>query len=87
MTKKSRILLLNIAFLALSAALLLFLWRAPEESTPFLPHDTSHENFFAIESKKEVESFCAECHAPEMTAPLSESHPEGNRCLFCHKRR
>lgn len=81
-----KVLLLNLGFIALCAAILIFLLRAPEETTPFLPHNDHHQELFAIEGKKAAEKECARCHAPEEIAPLPDSHPQGHRCLFCHKR-
>jgi hypothetical protein len=79
--------LINILFIAVMASIFLFLWYAPKETTPTLPHDQQHQPLFAIASKKEAEKQCSLCHAPEMVAPLPAAHPDGNRCLFCHKRR
>lgn len=84
--KKNNILLLNIAFIITGAAILIFLWRAPEETTSHLPHDEIHEPFHAIKSKKEAEQSCAACHDSGQEAPLPENHPPKFRCLFCHKR-
>ena len=77
--------LLNLAFVAVGAAILIFLLRAPEETTSFLPHDENHEPFMAMK-KKEAEQHCESCHNPEGEAPLPEGHPPKYRCLFCHKR-
>ena len=84
--KKKNILFLNIAFVLSALLLLFFLWRAPEETTSFLPHDEYHEEMHAIKSKKEAEKLCAQCHDPGQMAPLPEDHPPKFRCLFCHKR-
>ncbi len=77
---------LHILFIIVAAALLFFLLKAPAETTPKLPHDETHEPFYKIESKKEAEKSCAQCHSENGIAPLSEKHPPKYRCLFCHKR-
>jgi len=86
MEKKSKIILLNIAFALTSAAILIFLLKAPEESTAKLPKDDDHLRFYSIKSKKEAEKFCGECHQTGKSFPLPESHPPKFRCLFCHKK-
>ncbi len=78
--------ILHFLFVFVCVSLLIFLLRAPEESTAFLPKDDDHIRFFAIKSKKEAEKFCGECHGPDSDAPLPEDHPPKYRCLFCHKR-
>ncbi len=83
--KKKKTLLYNIIFLAFCGGMILFLWNAPEETTPFLPHDPDHEIFFGI-GKKEAEKLCVPCHSPEGIVPLPADHPPKYRCLFCHKR-
>ncbi len=82
--KKTR--LLNLAFVSVSVAILLFLWFAPGETTPKLPHDETHTAFFGID-KKEAEKHCEKCHNPEGELALPETHPPKYRCLFCHKRK
>lgn len=79
-------LILNICFVLAGAAIVLFLLRAPQPTTPTLPHDELHEEFFAIESKKEAEKNCFSCHVEGGSSPLSADHPPKYRCLFCHKR-
>jgi len=79
-------LLLNAAFILTAGAILLFLLKAPKETTAHLPHDEIHEPFYAIASKKEAEKSCGECHNENGRAPLPETHPPKYRCLFCHKR-
>ena len=78
--------LVNVAFIALCAGLLIFLYLAPEETTSPLPKDETHLKFHQIQSKKEADKLCAECHAPNGDVPLPETHPDPYRCLFCHKR-
>lgn len=85
-TKKKNILIINVIFILICGGLLLFLLNAPEETTAKLPKDDNHTRFFSIESKKEAEKFCNECHGDTGVAPLSEKHPPKYRCLFCHKR-
>jgi len=82
-TKKT---LINITFVLVCAGLLLFLYLAPEETTTPLPEDEVHLEFHHIESKKEADAHCSECHSEEGGMPLSEQHPDPYRCLFCHKR-
>jgi hypothetical protein len=84
--KKKYALWANIVFIVACAAIVAFLLRAPEETTPKLPQDDIHYQYFIIESKKEAETFCRDCHSPGKKNPLSENHPPEYRCLFCHKR-
>lgn len=84
--KTNRKLFINTAFVLFCLSLLLFLYLAPEETTSPLPGDGVHEKFHLIESKKEADKLCVECHYEEGPAPLSEDHPPPYRCLFCHKR-
>ena len=84
-TKSKKILIYNIIFIVVCGGLFLFLLRAPEETTAFLPNDDEHIEFIKMD-KKEAEKFCEECHNPEGVAPLPEKHPPKYRCLFCHKR-
>ncbi len=77
--------LYTIIFLVLCVAILLFLLRAPEETTARLPHNNNHERFFAME-KKEAEKYCTKCHGEDKMVPFPENHPPKYRCLFCHKR-
>jgi len=83
---KNKTLILNIIFGIICISILVFLLRAPEETTSFLPHDDTHAPFFLIKSKKQAETTCLDCHGPEGEAPLQEGHPPKYRCLFCHKR-
>lgn len=77
----------DIITLAIGIAVVLFLWAAPEQTTPRLPSDDTHAEFhvlFQQEGKKAAEKFCKDCHGQEgMEFP--EGHPDPNRCLFCHK--
>ena len=77
---------INVAFVILCAALLLFLYMAPEETTSPLPEDEVHLKFHQIKSKKEAEKLCAACHGENGEMPLPDDHPDPYRCLFCHKR-
>ena len=80
---KKRDILLIIGALAI----LTFLWMAPEETTHPVPHDETHERFYAIvkqDGKKAAEKFCGECHNAD-NVPFPEDHPSKFRCLFCHK--
>ena len=86
MRKKKPTTILNITFILFCSALLFFLYLAPEETTPFLPHDSTHEPFHMIKSKKEAEKSCLSCHGDNFENALPDSHPSKNRCLFCHKR-
>lgn len=83
--KKKKTLLINIAFVITSVAILTFLLKAPEKTTASLPHDDDHERFFAMK-KKAAGKLCVECHTPEGVYPLPEDHPPKYRCLFCHRR-
>jgi len=84
--KRPPLWLLNGTFLLLCLAIVLFLWLAPEESTPPLPQDDLHRPLHAIADRKEAESSCLDCHGKGGTAPLPATHPPPYRCLFCHKR-
>jgi hypothetical protein len=83
--KKKKSLLINIAFVAVSIGILVFLLKAPEKTTASLPHDDDHNRFFAMK-KKAAGKLCVECHTPEGVYPLPEDHPPKYRCLFCHRR-
>lgn len=78
-------LLINLLFVAGCAAILIFLLKAPPESTVRLPKDETHLRFHAM-GKKEAEKHCESCHYPEGEAPLPAGHPPKYRCLFCHKK-
>ena len=86
MITKHKHLLYNALFLIGCAALLLFLWYAPPETTSHLPHDQNNARFMTMK-KKEAEKSCESCHAPGKEAPLPENHPPKYRCLFCHKQK
>ncbi len=83
--RKKNSILLNVAFLLTCAAILLFLFKAPQETTAKLPKDVTHSRFQDM-AKKEAEKFCTDCHKPEGVSPLPADHPPKYRCLFCHKR-
>lgn len=78
--------LFNLGFIVFSAGLLIVLYLAPEETTSPLPTDELHQKFHQIESKKEADKLCVQCHSQEGDSPLPEDHPDPYRCLFCHKR-
>jgi len=77
----------NVLFASVSILLLILLFRAPEETTSFLPKDETHLPFHKIKSKKEAEKSCLDCHEQNGEASLPENHPPKYRCLFCHKRK
>ncbi len=79
-------LVVNLAFIIICATILIFLLRAPKETTSFLPQDENHNRFYAIKDKKEAEAYCLNCHGPDKEVPLPAEHPPKYRCLFCHKR-
>lgn len=84
--KKGKITYLYHAlFLLICAAILLFLWNAPPETTVKMPHDGIHSKFYPM-SKSEAEKSCDKCHNPKGPAPLPKGHPPKYRCLFCHKK-
>lgn len=83
MTSKQK-LAYNCIFVLFCGGLLLFLLKAPEETTKKLPMDAIHTKFHSMD-KKEAEKFCEECHSPEGEVPLPEGHPPKYRCIFCHK--
>ena len=75
----------HLAFVAVIAAILLFLWNAPPETTARVPHDDIHRSFFSM-GKRQAEKECEKCHNPKGEVPLPKDHPPKFRCLFCHKR-
>ncbi|MGV1098306.1 hypothetical protein ACUUL3_02720 [Thiovibrio sp. JS02] len=81
--KKNRI--LNILFVLSCVGILIFLLKAPPESTKKIPRDDNHLKFYEM-GKKEAEKYCESCHVPKGTAPLPADHPPKYRCLFCHKK-
>lgn len=84
--KKKKSLLINIAFAISLVAIILFLSKAPEITTPSLPHDDDHNRFFAMK-KKTAGKLCVECHLPDDVYEIhKDSTPNTNRCLFCHRR-
>lgn len=77
----------DIMVLAGGAAIVLFLWMAPEETTKHVPQDANHERFYPMvkqEGKKAAEKFCQDCHN-ESGVPFAADHPPKFRCLLCHK--
>jgi len=82
---KKRAAIYNILFLLFSAALLLFLWNSPPETTVKLPRDIRHIAFYKM-GKKEAERHCETCHSKAGGMPLPKKHPPKYRCLFCHKK-
>ena len=78
--------LINLAFISACLVLLLILYLAPEETTTPLPEDDVHLEFHQIDSKKDANALCSDCHSPEGGMPLPDKHPDPYRCLFCHKR-
>lgn len=83
---KKKLWLLNTLFLCGTIALLILLFRAPEETTARLPRDEIHQKFYEIKSKKQAERQCGTCHTATGEYPLPASHPAPYRCFFCHKR-
>ncbi|MDY0213128.1 MAG: cytochrome c [Desulfuromonadaceae bacterium] len=77
----------DIITLGIGAAVIVFLWLAPEETTPHMPVDDIHAEYqliFQQEGKKAAEQYCKDCHGkPGLEFP--PEHPDPNRCLFCHK--
>ncbi len=82
---KKKTFIYNVLFLIGAAAILIFLWMAPPETTAKLPYDDNHRAFFDM-PKKEAEKQCTQCHSNEGGMPLPEKHPPKYRCLFCHKK-
>jgi len=83
--KPKKTLLFNLLFLGGCLAILIFLLKAPPETTVKLPINENHQQFQAME-KKEAEKHCETCHFPEGAMPLPDNHPPKYRCLFCHKK-
>lgn len=86
MTLNRKTLVLNSIFVLVSAAIVLFLLKAPEETTSRLPLDETHRPFQSGMGKKEAETHCGRCHGAKGESPLPQGHPPPYRCLFCHKR-
>ncbi len=77
----------DLLLIAIGAAILIFLWAAPEETTTHVPYDDTHKKFYDIvqnDGKKAAEKFCEDCHNDD-GVPFPEGHPPKSRCLFCHK--
>lgn len=78
----------DIVFAALIVLVVLCLWLLTTEQTTLrIPVDETHNESLRVygeQGKKEAEKVCRTCHADE-AAPLSEKHPPGYRCMFCHK--
>ncbi len=85
MPSKKNTIIYNILFLLICGSLLLFLWRAPEESTARIPYDDTHAPFYTMK-KSTADKQCNFCHNPEGILPLPKEHPPKFRCLFCHKK-
>jgi hypothetical protein len=85
MPAKKNILIYNILFIVFCSGLLLFLLRAPEETTHRIPYDDIHKKFYTMK-KSTADKQCESCHNPEGVVPLPEIHPAKFRCLFCHKK-
>lgn len=84
--KKKTSIYINITFVATLVGILLFLSKAPEVTTPSLPHDDDHNRFFNMK-KKTAGKLCIECHSPEDVVEIhKDSTPNTRRCLFCHRR-
>ncbi len=84
---KKKAMIYNVLFLAVAAAILIFLWNAPPETTVRVPRDEDHFTFYNM-GKKEAEGHCPSCHGKGGIAPLPETHPKKyKRCLFCHKKK
>jgi|GEM_PF-2814023 len=75
MKLSAKTIVLNILFLLVCAAILLFLLKAPDETTSRLPMDDTHRQFQSGMSKKEAEKQCGECHGPQGRIPLPPDHP------------
>lgn len=77
----------DILLVAIGVAIVVFLLRAPPETTHPVPYDDTHRVYYDMardEGKKAAERFCEDCHNQDMM-PLPEGHPPKYRCLFCHK--
>lgn len=83
----SRRRLLDIALILAGIAILTVLLIAPPGTTPRLPDDPTHRplaNIALQQGKKAAEASCRDCHNPDRI-PFPGSHPDGRRCLFCHR--
>ncbi len=78
----------DIVFIMLIPAVVLCLWLLTTEQTTLrIPADETHSEAlqaFRDDGKKAAEKVCRTCHAADRQ-PLSEQHPPGYRCMFCHK--
>jgi hypothetical protein len=69
----------NILFIAVAAAVLIFLfYLSTSKKVPLIPDDDLHRIVATNEA-------CSACHAPGMRAPLKATHPPKEQCLICHK--
>ncbi len=77
----------DIFLLLGAAAIIAFLWMAPEETTKRIPKNEIHQRMydtFNTKGKKAAGELCQECHNAD-GVPFPEDHPAKYRCLFCHK--
>jgi hypothetical protein len=75
----------HLMFVAVCAAVLAFLLRAPEVTTPRIPSDADHRD------RKDY-ARCPGCHGLGSAAPMPRDHvTDGElrqdhvKCYFCHK--
>ena len=80
--KRKNIIIYNLLFIVVCGGLFLFLLKAPEETTKFLPNDDDHAKFMQMD-KKEAEKFCEECHIHQNTAAFSATRETNKLFLFC----
>ena len=79
---------IHVLFVAVCAAVLIVLLRAPEITTPRLPADTDHAD-------RKAYTNCPSCHGADSANPMTADHgtestelrPDHVKCYFCHKPR
>jgi hypothetical protein len=84
---RSRRRLLDVTLVLGGIVILFVLLQAPPVITPKLPIDELHAPFWKVaveQGKKSAEASCQTCHNPEQI-PFATNHPDGRRCLFCHR--
>ena len=55
-TKRKNLIIYNLLFILVCGGLFLFLLKAPEETTKFLPNDDEHAKFMTMDKKEAEES-------------------------------
>ena len=85
--KKGNRRLLDICLVLAGIVILIALLIAPPGTTPPLPDNPTHRPLASLarqQGKKSAEAYCQDCHNPDRVR-FPDNHPEGRRCLFCHR--